>query len=290
MPRAQGIDVSKWEGLVDYSKAFASGASFMYAKASQWSADPRFAENWRNAKGILPRGAYHFLDWGWSEIEQAKLFVATMNGDWGELPPVLDLEMEPFAGMKAVDVSAKVWNFLKYVEKATGRIPMPYSGFYYWNQWGNLNLGWVHFPFWLAWYAPEWYVKLRSGGTGVPKPWTRWTFWQDKAKADGMAYGCQSKEVDHNWFNGTVDELRSFASVPPLPVPISPPAPVTGKYKVTAGTLKVFAGAGDMFRQLDSLTKGTEVTIGMIVAAYKEKWAYIEKPAGWVRMLWLEPV
>ena len=119
MIRAQGIDTSHWEGLVNCPKVFANGADFLYVKASQWSADPCFAGTWKNAKGILPRGAYHYLDWGWSELKQAELFVKTMNGDWGELPPCLDLEMNPKPfGLTAALVSGKAWNFLTYVEKA----------------------------------------------------------------------------------------------------------------------------------------------------------------------------
>ncbi len=219
MIRARGIDVSHWDGLVNYPKMLANGASFLYAKASQWAADPRFAENWKNAKGILPRGAYHFLDWGWSEIKQAELFVKTMDGDWGELPPVLDLEMNPAPySLTAALISNKAWNFLKHVENTTGRIPMLYTGYYFWNSWGSNDIGWTHFPLWLAWYAPEWWVR-------VPKPWTKWTLWQDTDRADGLKFGCQSKGVDANWFNGTVAEMRAWLKIG-QEAPIKPPIPV----------------------------------------------------------------
>jgi lysozyme len=205
------LDVSKWEGLVDWNKSVAAGASAMYCKASQWVADPRFADNWRNAKGVLPRGAYHYLDWGWSEIDQAKLFCGLLKNDPGELPPVLDLELDPAPyKLTAVQVSTKALNFLNYVEKELGRVPMLYTGYYYWNAWGSNNPIFARYPLWLPWYASEAYIKLRTGGTGAPKPWKNWTFWQYTANANGLLYGCQSKSVDGSWFNGTADELRTW--------------------------------------------------------------------------------
>ena len=208
MTRIFGIDVSVWDGVVDFAKAKNSGASFVYIKASQQVADAKFAVNWKAAKGILPRGAYHYLDWRKSELDQANLFVSTMGGDWGELPPVLDLEMDPTNyGMNVAIVRGKIWNFLTAVEKSTGRIPMLYTGYYYWNQWGSKDAGWLHFPFWLAWYAAESIIK-------VPLPWTKWTFWQYTDRADGHLFGCQSAGVDLSYFNGTIDQLNQFAPVP----------------------------------------------------------------------------
>jgi len=85
-----GIDVSKWQGSVNWKLAVNKDARFAIIKASQWDKDPRFDENWRNSKGLLPRGAYHYLDWGWDEVKQAELFVRCMGSDIGELPPVCD--------------------------------------------------------------------------------------------------------------------------------------------------------------------------------------------------------
>jgi lysozyme len=216
--RAIGIDVSHWNGLMNWKQAVSNGASFAFIKASQWVVDPRFVENWRNAKeaGLL-RGAYHYLDWGRSEIKQAKLFCTLLKNDPGELPPVLDLELNPLPyNLTSATVSGKVWNFLTYVEKELGVTPELYTGYYYWNSYGNKNIEWSRFPFWLAWYASEAYIKLRTGGDGAPKPWKNWTFWQSTDKADGIAYGCQSVKVDRNYFNGTVAELHAWAKpVPP---------------------------------------------------------------------------
>jgi hypothetical protein len=48
-------------------------------------------------------------------------------------------------------------------------------------------------------------------------PWKRlrkkWTFWQYSATGDGLAFGAESKAIDLNVFNGTLEELRKFAGI-----------------------------------------------------------------------------
>ena len=218
MTYALGCDVSEWNEQVDFKKMVSGGASFTYIKASQLSADANFATNWANAKsaGIL-RGAFHYLDWTESELTQAALFVNTMNGDYGDLPPVCDFEMTLNAPPPAV-ANGKLWNFLQYVEKNTGRIPMIYSGYYYWNQYGNPNIGWLHYPFWLAWYESADFIKTEThGGTGAPLPWTNWTFWQYSKNGNGPQYGSQGLSLDMDYYNGSVSDLVNLVKPSLLP-------------------------------------------------------------------------
>jgi lysozyme len=212
MDRALGCDVSFWDTKVDFSKMLANGAAFCYIKASQLTQDNKFSTFWQDAKKAgLPRGAYHYLDWRMSELTQAKLFVEAMAGDWGELPPVCDFEMRTGAPDPGV-MRGKLWNFLQYVEKATGRIPMIYTGYYYWTEFGTPDVGWLKYPLWLAWYADESVIK-------VPKPWGAWKFWQYSDRGDGHAFGCESAGLDMSWFSGTVRELLEFANQNPKPQP-----------------------------------------------------------------------
>ncbi|MDQ0046053.1 GH25 family lysozyme M1 (1,4-beta-N-acetylmuramidase) [Paenibacillus polymyxa] len=62
---AQGIDVSRYQGNIDWNVVKADGISFTFIKASQGQryVDPTFLTNAKGAKaaGVL-LGAYHFLD------------------------------------------------------------------------------------------------------------------------------------------------------------------------------------------------------------------------------------
>ena len=61
-----GIDVSKYQGDIDWNKVKDSGVKFVWIKATEGGdhTDEKFAANWAGAKAAgIPRGAYHFVYW-----------------------------------------------------------------------------------------------------------------------------------------------------------------------------------------------------------------------------------
>ena len=63
---ARGIDVSNWQGTIDYAKVKNAGIRIIYIKAGQGagSIDPYFERNYRQAKRYdLDIGFYHFVTW-----------------------------------------------------------------------------------------------------------------------------------------------------------------------------------------------------------------------------------
>ena len=62
----RGIDVSHWQGAIDWAKVKASGIQFAIIKSGGSDAgfytDPRWEENYRNAKANgIAVGAYYFV-------------------------------------------------------------------------------------------------------------------------------------------------------------------------------------------------------------------------------------
>lgn len=93
-----GIDVSKYQGEVDWEAARAGGVAFAYIKSTEGGdrIDSAFARNWKYAKAAgVPRGAYHFFYWCRPGIEQARWFIENVPRDPDALPPVLDVEWTP---------------------------------------------------------------------------------------------------------------------------------------------------------------------------------------------------
>lgn len=91
----QGIDVSHWQGRIDWKAVAGAGVRFAFLKATEGGdyLDPRFRENWEQAsKAGVPRGAYHFMVWCRSAAEQAAWFKKSVPADPSSLPPVLDVE------------------------------------------------------------------------------------------------------------------------------------------------------------------------------------------------------
>src|SRR4051812_9741260 len=61
-----GVDISKWQGDVDFQALKASGVKFVFMKATEGGdhADDRFPINWAGARAAgLHYGAYHFVYW-----------------------------------------------------------------------------------------------------------------------------------------------------------------------------------------------------------------------------------
>ena len=91
-----GIDVSKWQSTIDWSKVAADGVKFAFIRVSDGLEydDPQFEQNWSGAKenGVI-RGVYQFFRQDEDPVAQAQYLLDTMGPlEDGDLPPALDLE------------------------------------------------------------------------------------------------------------------------------------------------------------------------------------------------------
>lgn len=221
-PGVWGVDISKWQDAPgtlwepDLQKLVDAGMKFCFVRASYGkNKDIDFDYNWHEAKRVgLLRGAYHYIDWYSSELDQARLFVDILRSDPGELPPVADYECKLNAPPREI-AQGKLWNFVSYVEKELNITPMIYSGYFLWAELGNPGAGWERFPLWLPWYRPM-FMGLPAKPK-IPKPWNKYTFWQYDDKGDGLKLGMESKQIDLNVFNGSMEELLAFAKHAPEP-------------------------------------------------------------------------
>ena len=95
------------------------------ATVGDYYTDPTFDSYWQGMKtaGIL-RMAYHVLipDRPQSQINR---FIDLVRTDWGELPPVLDLELDREVDRKVI--TDKTLYCLQQLEKACGRKPIIYT-------------------------------------------------------------------------------------------------------------------------------------------------------------------
>lgn len=85
----QGIDVSKWQGPIDWMSVKGAGTQFAYIKATEGGdhVDDRFRENWDGAgRAGVPRGAYHFVFWCRSAKDQMDWFKRNVPNDPTALP------------------------------------------------------------------------------------------------------------------------------------------------------------------------------------------------------------
>jgi lysozyme len=206
-PTTYGIDVSRFQGDIDWQKVKNSGVEYAFIQISRslTDIDAKFAYNWKRAKevGIL-RGAYQRFQPGQDVIGQAKLFVDKLEQNGftaGDLPPVLDVE--DANGLTAAQIAARVKQWMEYVEPRVGLRPIIYTGFYFWRD----SVGGADFT-----QHPLWIANYSATCPLVPQHWTRWTLHQYSSSA--TIPGITANTVDVNRFNGTLAELKALATMP----------------------------------------------------------------------------
>jgi GH25 family lysozyme M1 (1,4-beta-N-acetylmuramidase) len=235
---ADGIDISHWQGHVDWTKVRADGITFAFMKATEGSsyADPTLATNWAGAEtaGIY-RAAYHFArpsTSAGSAQAQARFFVSkagTFQGV-GDLPPVLDLEAT--GGLSPASLRTWVATWLSTVEQLTGRTPILYFSPSFWIDHLGNSSAFTRYPLWIAHYT--------TGAPLVPGGWPTWTFWQRTSSGRVSGIG---GPVDLNRFNGSEAQrgvLPNSSGGSTTPPPTGPTVPAGAP---TALTIAASAGA-----------------------------------------------
>jgi len=195
----QGIDVSHYQGKIDWQKVVAAEQAFAFIKATDGigTGDSMFAANWKGARSAgIRRGSYHFFRPLTSPLQQSKSFLAKLGDDLGELPPVLDFELLGGASAGQALSGAKEW--MDVVEAATGRKPILYTGPSFWSSTLHDAPVFTGHHLWIAQYTS-------AAAPRIPSPWSKWTFWQHSEM--GVVPGIAGF-VDLNRFNGTLTELE----------------------------------------------------------------------------------
>lgn len=126
----QGIDVSNWQGFIDYTDVRNAGIDIVYIKASQGSniKDPFFETNYENAKAAgLKVGFYHFLTATTEEeaIQEANFFASIISGKTPDCKLVLDYET--FSGVDTTTINLIAEAFMSTVQTLTGKEIILYS-------------------------------------------------------------------------------------------------------------------------------------------------------------------
>jgi Lyzozyme M1 (1,4-beta-N-acetylmuramidase) len=140
----EGMDVSGWQGTVDWASWYRLGRRFAYVKATEGSSyrSSTFSAQYTGSyKAGMIRGAYHFaVPSGASGTVQADYFLAHGGGwsnDGKTLPGMLDIEWNPYGpacyGKTPSQLVAWVTAFVKEYKYKTGRDAVIYTAASYWK-------------------------------------------------------------------------------------------------------------------------------------------------------------
>ena len=128
--RYEGIDVSDWQGYIDYKQVKNSGIDIVYIKASQGNniKDPYFEINYENAKANgLKVGFYHFLTAVNEEEakQQATFFASIISGKQVDCKLALDYEQFGRVGKEQINQIAMA--FIQKLKELTKKQVIIYS-------------------------------------------------------------------------------------------------------------------------------------------------------------------
>ncbi|WP_169054298.1 GH25 family lysozyme [Nitratireductor sp. XY-223] len=198
---ASGIDVSRYQGTVDWGQVRDAGISFVAIKATEGASDyaytDYFTENAGPARQAgLVVGGYHFFNPQADGKAQADYFLQIAQPRSGDLLPMLDLEQTGNAGAAQIAAGAQAW--LETVATATGKKPLLYTTAGFWSQIGSPG-GFGDYPLWVAEYGVD--------APRLPQDWSAYTIWQHSQS--GKVAGIDGA-VDLDIFNGGQDQLHTI--------------------------------------------------------------------------------
>ncbi len=198
-----GVDVSSYQGTVDWPVLARQGADFAFIKATEGSgtADPYFAGNWSGAQAAgLRVGAYHFFSYDSPGETQADNFIAQVPVTAGALPPVVDIE---FYGDKAAnplsreETRAILEPLLERLEAHYGVKPILYVTYRSYDLY--IKGDYEDYPLWVT----------RPLLAPIDKDWT---FWQYSHSARLEGYSGPEERIDLNVFRGNWEAFSEFGT------------------------------------------------------------------------------
>jgi len=203
----QMLDVSAYQGVIDSVRVKASGYPAVAIKATDGLhfVDPRFRENWKNAKAAgVARLAYHFFHPNLDGAAQADLFLRILDGDLGEIVAALDWETDGGVSVAEQTAQADAWYARidkVYADAGYKAKPFAYS---YSSFFATLGLParYAVRPLWLAGY-------VRESRLVVPSPWKTYDLWQYAGDAlsppvDGID---PRLKKDYDKYHGAIGKL-----------------------------------------------------------------------------------
>jgi GH25 family lysozyme M1 (1,4-beta-N-acetylmuramidase) len=204
-----GIDVSHYQGTINWSSVKAAGISFAYIKDTEGTTykDPTFNTNYLNAYNAkVIRGAYHFAQPGSSSGSAQATYFASNGGAWSAdnltLPGMLDLEGGCY-GLSVSSMQSWILSFYNTYKTKTTRDIVIYTSPSWWN---TCTGGWSGMSAKSPLFVADW---TTASSPTIPAGFPYATLWQytDSGSVSGI-----SGAVDRDRFNGDSTRLLALAN------------------------------------------------------------------------------
>jgi GH25 family lysozyme M1 (1,4-beta-N-acetylmuramidase) len=218
-----GVDVSKWQGKMDWAKCKAAGAKYAFVRATVGAGyvDTQYIRNVEEIDHVeLPFGVYHVIVPRYAgKIVTADMNMSNFLENIGDTPPdfpvILDCELTN--GDNPRHITSVIEGCIKILNDNLYRV-MIYTGAWWWD--GNVMPAdkWRDYPLHVANYTS-------AAQPYMPRDWDEWDVWQWSADGNGKGheYGADSHDIDLNRMK--VAFWNKHIGVIEEPEPVEPPVP-----------------------------------------------------------------
>ena len=199
----RGVDVSHYQGTIDWQVLSQENIRFAYIKATEDSShtDTQFPQNWEQVQQTkLAAGAYHFFSFDSPGAAQAENFIRCVNAYPGMLAPVIDVEY--YADKKenpppVLQVREELNIMLNELKKHYNLVPVIYSTEDVWEVYikGHFD----EYPLWIR----NVFTKPQSG--------IDWMFWQYTNRGRLKGYQGAEQYIDINVFQGSEENWEKYS-------------------------------------------------------------------------------
>lgn len=197
-----GVDLSHYQGTVDWEILSNEDIQFAYIKATEGSShvDEQFAANWQQAgKTSLKVGAYHFFSFDSPGETQAMNFITSVGIRDGMLPPAIDVEYYADKRNNPPDskaVQEQLQAMICQIESYYQTTPVIYATEEVWERY--LKGHFDDYPIWIRNVITK------------PKIQEPWTFWQYTNRARLKGYTGEETFIDLNVFHGSEKQWEQW--------------------------------------------------------------------------------
>ena len=189
----EGIDVSEWQGKIDFKKVKKSGIQVVYMRAGQGFSyeDAEFERNYKEAKNQgLKVGAYHYVTArNEEEAKQQATFCVSLVAN-KKIDAKLAMDFEYFPNLSKEEINKISLAFIKEVERLSGKKAVVYSDAY--NASNTFEGEVTKYPLWIAQY-----------GVTNPENNGRWSYWEgfqytDRGRVSGISGNVDKDKYTEN--------------------------------------------------------------------------------------------
>lgn len=195
-----GVDVSNYQGVINWEKLEEQGVRFAFIKATEGSGhtDESVRRNLQDSADTgIKRSCYHFFSFDSSGHTQAQNFISAVGREEIDMPPVVDIEYYADKALNKPSVEetgAILLPLLEELEAYYGEKPIIYTTIPVYYRYVKELCS--NYPLWIR-------------CTQMEPEMVSWTFWQydDHGILDGY-YG-DEEHIDFNVYSGSEEDFNT---------------------------------------------------------------------------------